>query len=109
MLRFYDLESGTIRIDGQDIRHVTLQPLREQIAFVSQDIVLFDDTVRANIAYGKLGASDDDIIRAAKMAEAHEFIMQLPQGYETPIGLQVHGVKLSGGQRQRLSIARAHC
>ncbi len=105
LLRFYDISRGSIAIDGQDIRNVTLQSLREQIAFVSQDIVLFDDSVRANIAYGKLDADDDAIMRAAKMAEAHDFIMQLPHGYDTPIG--PHGVKLSGGQRQRLSIARA--
>jgi len=105
LLRFYDVTQGSITIDGQDIRSVRMHSLREQVAYVSQDIMLFDDSVRANIAYGKLDASDDEIIRAAKLAEAHDFILRLPQGYDTPIG--PHGVKLSGGQRQRLSIARA--
>lgn len=105
ILRFYDVERGNIYIDGQDIRDVTLSSLRESIALVSQEVVLFDDTVRANIIYGRLDASDDDIMDAAKRADAHEFIMQLPDGYDTMIG--PHGVKLSGGQRQRLSIARA--
>jgi subfamily B ATP-binding cassette protein MsbA len=105
LLRFYDTSSGTIFIDGQDIKTITLQSLREQIAFVSQDIVLFDDSVRSNIAYGKLDASEDEIIAAAKMAEADGFIRNMPQGYDTVIG--PHGVKLSGGQRQRISIARA--
>lgn len=105
ILRFYDVDSGTIAIDDQDIRFVTLQSLREQIALVSQEIVLFDDTVRANIAYGRLDATEDEIIEVAKRADAHRFIEQLPNGYHTLIG--PHGVKLSGGQRQRLSIARA--
>lgn len=105
LLRFYETQSGNIRIDGQEIRDVTLASLRESLAFVSQDIVLFNDTVRTNIAYGKLDATDEEIIAAAKKANAHEFIERLPQGYETPVG--PHGVKLSGGQRQRLSIARA--
>ncbi len=105
ILRFYDVESGRISIDGQDIRQVTLASLRGHIALVSQEVVLFDDTVRANIAYGRLDASDDEIIEVAKRADAHAFIMQLPKGYDTLIG--PHGVKLSGGQRQRLSIARA--
>ena len=105
ILRFYDIESGRILIDGQDVRNVTIASLRQSLSLVSQDIVLFDDTVRANIAYGRLGASNSDIIAAATDAHAHEFISQLPQGYDTPIG--PHGVKLSGGQRQRLSIARA--
>lgn len=105
VLRFYDVEKGAITIDGQDIRHVTLASLREHIALVSQEVVLFDDTVRANIAYGKLDASQEDIIQVARQADAHDFISQLPKGYDTMIG--PHGVKLSGGQRQRLSIARA--
>lgn len=105
LLRFYEIGQGSITIDGQDIRNVTIDSLRQSFALVSQDIVLFDDTVRANIAYGKLDASDDDIIAAARKAYAHEFILQLPQGYDTVIGPM--GVKLSGGQRQRLSIARA--
>jgi len=105
ILRFYDVENGHIRIDGQDIRDVTLSSLRQSIALVSQDVVLFDDTVRTNIAYGRLDATQADIIEAAKRADAHEFILQMPQGYDTIIG--PHGVKLSGGQRQRISIARA--
>lgn len=105
ILRFYDVENGHIRIDGQDIRDVTLSSLRQSIALVSQDVVLFDDTVRMNIAYGRLDATEADIIEAAKQADAHEFILQMPQGYDTVIG--PHGVKLSGGQRQRISIARA--
>lgn len=105
LLRFYDIESGHIRIDGQDIRHVTIASLRQAFALVSQDVILFDDSVRANIAYGRDGASDAEIIAAAKDAQAHDFIMQLPNGYDTAVG--PHGVKLSGGQRQRISIARA--
>lgn len=105
--RFYDTTSGTILIDGQDIRKVTLNSLRSQIALVSQEVILFDDTVRANIAYGCSGTDMDEekIIQAAKAAAAHKFITQLPQGYDTIVGEQ--GVRLSGGQRQRLSIARA--
>lgn len=105
LLRFYDATDGRITIDGQDIRSVTLASLRRAFAFVSQDIVLFDDTVAANISYGNPGASREEIIAAAKKAFAHEFILQLPQGYDTVIGPS--GIKLSGGQRQRLSIARA--
>lgn len=105
LLRFYDLNRGMITVDNQDIRDVTISSLRQNMSLVSQEIVLFDDTVRANIAYGRLDASDDDIILAAKMAAADEFIRELPQGYDTMIG--PHGVKLSGGQRQRLAIARA--
>ncbi len=105
LLRFFDVSEGRISIDGQDIRSVTLASLREHIAYVGQDMMLFDASVRENIAYGRLDASEHDIIHAAKMAEADEFIRALPQGYDTPIG--PHGVRLSGGQRQRLSIARA--
>lgn len=105
ILRFYDVQSGSITIDGQDVREVTLASLRKHLAFVSQEVILFNDTVRANIAYGREGASEAEIIDAAKKAHAHGFIMKLPQGYNTPIGPL--GVKLSGGQRQRLSIARA--
>ena len=105
LLRFYDIQAGSITVDGQSISDVTLASLRGNLALVSQDIVLFNDTVRANIAYGKLDATDDEIIAAAKKAHAHEFIAAMPQSYDTPIG--PHGVKLSGGQRQRLSIARA--
>lgn len=103
--RFYDVSEGRIAIDGLDIRDVTLGSLRSQIALVSQEVILFDDTVRANIAYGRMGAKDDDIIKAAKLAAAHDFIMSLPEGYDTIVGEQ--GIRLSGGQRQRLSIARA--
>jgi ATP-binding cassette, subfamily B, bacterial MsbA len=103
--RLFDVQAGTIRIDGQDLRDVTLESLRDQIAIVSQDITLFDDTISANIALGRLNASDDDIIAAAKAAAAHDFIVAQPQGYKTMIGDS--GMRLSGGQRQRLALARA--
>ncbi len=103
--RFYDVDAGTIRIDGSDIREVTLDSLRASIALVSQEIILFDDTVRANIAYGRSGASEEEIFEAARNAGAHGFIIELPQGYDTQVGGR--GLKLSGGQRQRLAIARA--
>lgn len=103
--RFYDATAGSIFIDDIDICKVTLESLRSQIALVSQEVILFDDTVRANIAYGRWGASEEELINAAKSAAAHTFIMSLPQGYDTVVGEQ--GVRLSGGQRQRLSIARA--
>lgn len=105
LLRFYDVQAGRILIDGQDIQEVTLASLRKHIGLVSQDIVLFDDTVRANIAYGKLDATEEEIIAAASAAAADDFIREMPQGYETLIG--PNGVKLSGGQRQRIAIARA--
>ncbi len=105
LLRFYDVSAGSISIDGQDIRDVSLHSLRESMAYVPQESMLFDDTVRANIAYGRLDASEEEIIIAAKNAAADEFINSLPQGYDTMIG--AHGVRLSGGQRQRLAIARA--
>jgi subfamily B ATP-binding cassette protein MsbA len=97
--------SGAVRIDGADVRDVTLPSLRGAIALVSQEVTLFDDTVRANIAYGRFTASEDEIVAAAKAAAADDFIRGLPQGYDTMVG--EHGVKLSGGQRQRLAIARA--
>lgn len=103
--RFYDVESGRISVDSIDIRDIRLASLRSQMAFVSQEVAIFNDTIRDNIAYGRPGASEDDIIAAAKDAAAHEFIAELPQGYDTIVG--ENGVKLSGGQRQRLSIARA--
>lgn len=103
--RFYDIEEGQILIDGYDIRKVTLKSLRDQIGLVTQQTILFNDTVRNNIAYGNLKCSEQEIIEAAKAANAHDFIERLPQGYDTIIGEQ--GVKLSGGERQRLSIARA--
>lgn len=102
--RFYDVTSGSIRLDGKDIRDIKLKELRRQIGIVQQDVYLFAGTVMDNIRYGKPDASDEEVIRAAMAANAHEFIMGLPQGYETDIGQR--GVKLSGGQKQRLSIAR---
>jgi subfamily B ATP-binding cassette protein MsbA len=103
--RFYDVAAGAVTIDGMDVRDATLASLRGAIALVSQEVSLFDDTVRANIAYGRFGASEAEIVAAAKAAAADEFIRELPEGYDTQVG--EHGIKLSGGQRQRLSIARA--
>lgn len=103
--RFYDVGSGAISIDNIDIRDVTLESLRAGMALVSQDVAIFSDTLRDNIAYGNLNASEDDIVAAAKSAAAHDFIMELPEGYNTRVG--ENGVKLSGGQRQRIAIARA--
>ena len=103
--RFYEVEDGAISIDGQDVRKVTLASLRGAIALVAQEVSLFDDTVRANIAYGRLGTSQEEIETAAAGAGADRFIRELPQGYDTLVG--EHGVLLSGGQRQRLAIARA--
>ncbi len=103
--RFYDVSAGALRIDGADVRDVTIASLRSAIALVSQEITLFDDTVRANIAYGRFGASEDEVVAAARGAAAHEFVLGLPQGYDTLVG--EHGIKLSGGQRQRIAIARA--
>ena len=103
--RFYDVTEGQIRIDGLDIRDVTIESLRAQIGMVTQQTILFNDTVRNNIVYGDSGKTEADVIRAAKAANAHNFIMNLPQGYDTVIGEQ--GTKLSGGERQRISIARA--
>lgn len=102
--RFYDTTSGSILIDGQDIHHVTLESLRTNIGVVQQDVYLFSGTVYENIAYGRPHASREDVIEAAKMAGAHEFITQLKNGYDTYVGER--GVKLSGGQKQRISIAR---
>jgi ATP-binding cassette, subfamily B, bacterial MsbA len=103
--RFHNLTSGLIRIDGQDIRHVTLRSLREQMAIVTQETILFNDTVRNNLCYGRPDMPQDKIIAAAKAASAHDFIMQMPLAYGTIIGDR--GQRLSGGQRQRLAIARA--
>ena len=103
--RLFDVQSGAILIDGQDLRDVTLASLRETISIVSQEVTLFDDTIRANIALGRLGASDEAIVAAAKAAAAHEFILAQPSGYDTVIGDS--GLRLSGGQRQRLALARA--
>lgn len=105
LMRFYEVNSGEILIDGQNIQRVSLESLRNQITIVSQDILLFDDTVAANISYGKLRASNKEIIAASRLSAAEEFISHLPQGYDTMIGQS--GFKLSGGQKQRLSIARA--
>ena len=103
--RFYDVTGGAVLVGGSDVRDVTLASLRGQIALVSQEVALFDDTIRANIAYGRIGATEDEIVAAARAAAAHDFIMGLPDGYDTMVG--EFGVKLSGGQRQRISIARA--
>ena len=103
--RLYDVDAGRITIDGQDLRDVTLDSLRGAIAIVSQDVTLFDDTIRNNIALGRLGASEADIIAAAKAAAAHDFILAQPLGYDTVIGES--GQRLSGGQKQRLALARA--
>ncbi len=104
-LRFYDVQQGRICLDGHDIRSLNLSDLRSSIGLVSQDVFLFHGTVRENIAYGDFQASLDEIVEAAKISEAHEFIVQLPDGYDTIVGER--GQKLSGGQRQRISIARA--
>ncbi len=103
--RLYEVEEGSILIDGVDIRNVTLESLRAQLAFVSQRIILFDDTVRNNIAYGSLDRSIEEIETAARAAYAYEFIKEMPQGFDTHIGER--GVRLSGGERQRLAMARA--
>ena len=103
--RFYDVDSGRITINGTDVQDVTFESLRGAMALVSQEITLFDDTIRANIAYGRPDASEDEIIEAAKNAAAHDFIMEMPVGYDTYVGER--GTKVSGGQRQRLAIARA--
>lgn len=103
--RFYDASQGSVKIDGQDVRDVTLASLRRSVALVSQELTLFDDTIRSNIAYGRPEASQAEIENAARHAAAHDFIMALPQGYDTAVG--ENGVKLSGGQRQRVAIARA--
>lgn len=103
--RFYDVTEGTIFLDGKDIRKIKLKDLRKQIGIVQQDVYLFAGTIMENIRYGKPDATDEEVIRAAKAANAHDFIMAMPQDYDTDIGQR--GVKLSGGQKQRLSIARA--
>jgi subfamily B ATP-binding cassette protein MsbA len=103
--RFYDVDEGQVTIDGHDVRDVTLASLRAQIAFVTQEPFLFDDTIAANIGYSKPGAAQAEIEAAARAAAAHEFVLELPLGYETKVGEL--GVRLSGGQRQRIAIARA--
>ena len=102
--RFYDVTQGQITIDGIDIRDVTLASLRKNVGIVQQDVFIFTSTIRANIAYGAINASMEDVIRAAKLAQLHDFILTMPQGYDTYVGER--GVTLSGGQRQRLAIAR---
>ena len=103
--RFYNITSGDIKIDGQSIKNLNIVSLRKEIALVSQEIILFDDTIKSNIAYGKINASDEEILTASNNAVADEFIKKLPNGYDSIIG--ENGVMLSGGQKQRLSIARA--
>jgi subfamily B ATP-binding cassette protein MsbA len=103
--RFYDVTGGTIRIDGVDLRDIEIESLRSLIGVVTQETILFNDTVRNNIAYGRPGVLDESLIAAAKAANAHDFIMRLPDKYDSRIGDR--GVKLSGGERQRLSLARA--
>ena len=102
--RFYDVTDGSITVDGKDIRGLTLKSLRSQIGMVQQDVYLFDGTIKDNIAYGKPGASDEELIKAAKCASIHDFIMELPDKYDTYVGER--GTRLSGGQKQRISIAR---
>ena len=102
--RFYDVNSGSIKVDGKDVRELTLESLRKAIGNVQQDVYLFTGSIKENIAYGRPGASDDEIIDAAKKANIHEFIMSLPDGYDTFVGER--GTRLSGGQKQRISIAR---
>jgi ATP-binding cassette, subfamily B, bacterial MsbA len=103
--RLYDVTGGAVLIDGQDVRSLALRSLRAHIAVVSQDVILFDDTVRANIGFGRANAPEEDIIAAAKAAAAHDFVMRLPQGYDTFVG--PGGGRLSGGERQRIALARA--
>ena len=102
--RFYDVKSGAVRIDGKDVRDVTLKSLRSTIGIVQQDVYMFGGTIRDNIAYGKPGATDEEIIAAAKNANIHDFIQSLELGYDTPVGER--GTRLSGGQKQRIAIAR---
>jgi ATP-binding cassette, subfamily B, bacterial len=105
LLRFYDPGAGRIAVDGCDLREIAVDSLRENVAVLLQETLVFDGTVRENIAYGRAGASDREIEAAARLADAHEFVTVLPQGYDTPIGQK--GRLLSGGQRQRIAIARA--
>ena len=103
--RFYDPQDGSIEIDNQNIKNISLSSLRKSLSMVSQDIILFDDTIKNNIAYAKENATKNEILRACKFAAADEFIEKLPKGYDTVIG--ENGIRLSGGQKQRISIARA--
>lgn len=104
LFRFYDVTDGAVRIDGQDVRDVTQTSLHDAIGVVPQDTVLFNDTIRYNIAYGRANATEDDIIDAARAAQIHDFILSLPEGYDTMVGER--GLKLSGGEKQRVGIAR---
>ena len=104
LFRFYDVTGGAIRIDGQDLRDVTQDSLHGQIGVVQQDTVLFNDTIRYNIGYGRAGATQEEIEGAARAARIHDFIAALPEGYDTPVGER--GLKLSGGEKQRVGIAR---
>jgi len=105
LMRFYDVDSGAIRVDGMDIRKATVRSLRGQISMVTQENILFHDTVRNNICYGLSEVPKEKVVEAAQAALAHDFILELPQGYDTLIGER--GTRLSGGQRQRIAIARA--
>src|SRR5690606_24377269 len=104
LFRFYDVNQGAIRINGIDIRELTQESLRRHIGIVPQDTVLFNNTILYNIAYGDTSASESDIIQAARAASIHDFIMALPDGYQTQVGER--GLKLSGGEKQRVAIAR---
>jgi ATP-binding cassette subfamily B protein len=105
ILRFYDPTAGDVRLDGIDLRELALADLRRNIALVSQEVYLFHGTIRENIAYRDVDVPLEEVIRAAKLAQLHDFVVSLPEGYDTPVGER--GIQLSGGQRQRLSIARA--
>jgi ATP-binding cassette subfamily B protein len=104
LFRFYDTSAGAVLVDGQDVRAVTQDSLRRQVGVVPQDTVLFNDTIRYNIAYGRPGASQAEVEQAAKLAQVHEFVLRLPDGYDTMVGER--GLKLSGGEKQRVAIAR---
>ena len=104
LFRFYDVTAGAVRVDGQDIRGISQSSLRAAVGIVPQDTVLFNDTIRYNIAYGRPGASEDEIVAAAQMARIHDFVLRLPDGYDTKVGER--GLKLSGGEKQRVAIAR---
>ena len=105
ILRFYDPNLGSIKLDGHNISDLTLKSLRSSMSVVNQEVMLFDDTILENIRYGKVDATEEQILRASKMAEADEFIQELPEKYNRKVGQ--NGIRLSGGQRQRIAIARA--